>query len=86
MVLNRIRMGLSRLPALLTAMLAVISCSMVNAQTMTHSATQTVTAANSISCNANGIHADNSYWRSFDLCNPFNISSEVTITAIEFGN
>jgi len=35
--------------------------------TITQSSTQTITAANSVSCNAGGLHADNSYFRAFDL-------------------
>ena len=35
--------------------------------TITHSATQNITALNSVSCNAGGLHTDNSYIRVFDL-------------------
>jgi len=35
--------------------------------TITQSSTQTITALNSISCNGNGLHTDNSYFRAFDL-------------------
>lgn len=52
---------------------------------MTHSVSQTILAGNSISCNNNQGHADNSYWRSFNLCNPFSIDTEVTITEVQFG-
>ncbi len=35
--------------------------------TLTHSASQVITALNSVSCNAGGLHAENSYYRVFDL-------------------
>jgi uncharacterized repeat protein (TIGR01451 family) len=34
---------------------------------LTQSVSQAITAANSVSCNAGGLHADNSYYRAFDL-------------------
>ena len=35
--------------------------------TITHSLSQAITAGNSVSCNAGGLHTDNSYMRVFDL-------------------
>ncbi|MEO8197669.1 MAG: proprotein convertase P-domain-containing protein [Thermoanaerobaculia bacterium] len=34
---------------------------------LTQSTTQTITAGNSVSCNAGGLHTDNSYWRAFSI-------------------
>lgn len=34
---------------------------------LTQSTTQTITALNSVSCNAGGLHTDNSYWRAFSI-------------------
>ncbi|MEM7261309.1 MAG: hypothetical protein AAF488_04910, partial [Planctomycetota bacterium] len=39
----------------------------------------TITPLNSVSCNAAGLHADNSYWRSYDL------AAGINITGVEFG-
>lgn len=65
---------------------AVLASTGVHAQlVMTHSNSQVITPANAISCNAAGNHADNSYWRSFNLCSPFGIQDEMTITEIQFG-
>ncbi|MGE3163620.1 MAG: proprotein convertase P-domain-containing protein [Planctomycetota bacterium] len=52
---------------------------------LTHSASQAILPANSVSCNNAQGHADNSYWRTFNLCNPFNVDTEITITAVQFG-
>lgn len=35
--------------------------------TLTHSASQTITALNSVSCNNGGLHANNSYFRAYDM-------------------
>ena len=52
--------------------------------TITESTSQEIVEGNSISCN-NGIgHADNSYWRAFDM-NTFTGGQEYDITSIEFG-
>ena len=52
--------------------------------TITHSATQAITAFNSVSCNAGGLHAENSYYRTFDL-SFFGITDPFDITAVEIG-
>jgi hypothetical protein len=42
---------------------------------ITQSTTQTIVTGNSVSCNTAGIHADNSYYRAFDLAGSFSIST-----------
>jgi hypothetical protein len=43
-----------------------------------------------VSCNAGGLHADNSYFRSFDMINAFGVSDDITVecvtTAIDASN
>jgi len=51
---------------------------------LTHSLSQQITAANSVSCNASGIHDDNHYIRVFDLPT-FGISGGLNVTAIQVG-
>ncbi|MBT8379877.1 MAG: T9SS type A sorting domain-containing protein [Ignavibacteria bacterium] len=55
-----------------------------DAITITHSATQTITSGNSVSCNAGGLHTDNSYFRAFDL-NSFGITNDFNITEVSIG-
>ncbi len=50
--------------------------------TLTQSASQAITAGNSVSCNAGGLHADNSYFRAFDLSA---FASGFNVCAVEFG-
>ena len=52
--------------------------------TITHSATQNITALNSVSCNAGGLHTDNSYIRVFDLA-AFGLPNGLDVTDVEFG-
>ncbi|GAB4578791.1 MAG: hypothetical protein Fur0022_15280 [Anaerolineales bacterium] len=52
--------------------------------TITHSNTQNITALNSVSCNAGGLHADNSYVRSFTLAD-FGITDSFSVTEVSFG-
>ncbi|MBK8434865.1 MAG: hypothetical protein IPL28_27765 [Chloroflexi bacterium] len=52
-------------------------------QTITHSTSQTVVTG-SISCNAGGLHADNSYWRAFDLP-AFGINGAFAISSVDVG-
>ena len=52
--------------------------------TITQSNSQTITSANSVSCNANGLHADNHYLRVFDLPT-FGINDDFAITNVSFG-
>ena len=49
--------------------------------TLTQSASQAVTALNSVSCNAGGLHADNSYYRAFDLSG---FPGGFSVCAVEF--
>ncbi|MBT8383243.1 MAG: DUF4397 domain-containing protein [Ignavibacteria bacterium] len=55
-----------------------------DAITITHSATQTITTGNSVSCNAGGLHTDNSYFRAFDLPS-FGITNDFNITEVSIG-
>jgi hypothetical protein len=52
---------------------------------ITHSTSQSIISANSISCNAGGLHTDNSYMRVFDLVNDFSISGPIDVTSVDFG-
>ncbi len=51
---------------------------------LTHSASQTIMSANSVSCNAGGLHADNSYLRTFTLSD-FGIFGDLTVTSVDVG-
>ena len=52
--------------------------------TLTHSVTQAIVTGNSVSCNAGGLHTDNSYIRAFDLP-AFGITGGFSITQVEMG-
>ena len=47
--------------------------------TLTQSTTQSITSGNSVSCNAGGLHSDNSYYRSFPL------SADINVCEVQFG-
>lgn len=47
--------------------------------TLTQSTSQAITALNSVSCNASGLHSDNSYYRSFPL------SADINVCEVQFG-
>ena len=47
--------------------------------TLTQSSSQAITALNSVSCNAGGLHADNSYFRSFPL------AADINVCEVQFG-
>ena len=51
---------------------------------ITQSASQTITALNSGSCNNGGIHTDNSYWRAFNMAT-FTGSRQYNVTSVSFG-
>lgn len=51
----------------------------------TQSNSQTITSSNSVSCNAGGIHTDNSYFRVFDLSADFGVNESIDIESIDFG-
>ena len=50
--------------------------------TLTHSTSQTITALNSVSCNAGGSHTDNSYFRAFSLGS---FPNGFDVCALQFG-
>ncbi len=52
--------------------------------TITHSATQNITTGNSVSCNAGGLHTNNSYVRQFTLAD-FGITDPFDVTEVSFG-
>jgi hypothetical protein len=52
--------------------------------TITHSATQNIVSGNSVSCNAGGLHTNNSYIRAFDL-GAFGITTDFEIVQVEVG-
>jgi hypothetical protein len=54
------------------------------ATTITHSTSNTVISGNSVSCNAAGLHADNSYFRAFTLAD-FSITEDFNISMVEIG-
>jgi hypothetical protein len=51
---------------------------------ITHSVTQNVTPANSVTCNAGGIPTENSFFRDFDLAGDFGIAGDFDVTDVEF--
>ncbi|GAB4144779.1 MAG: hypothetical protein Fur0021_01620 [Candidatus Promineifilaceae bacterium] len=52
--------------------------------TITHSASQSIVQFNSVSCNAGGLHTDNSYLREFDL-DSFGLTNGLEVLEVEFG-
>ncbi|HRI56725.1 MAG TPA: hypothetical protein PK170_06480, partial [Anaerolineae bacterium] len=52
--------------------------------TITHSTSQSIVTNNSVSCNAGGLHTDNSYLRQFDL-NAFGITDTYNVTQVQIG-
>jgi hypothetical protein len=52
---------------------------------ITHSSSQSIINGNSVSCNAGGLHTNNSYMRVFDLVNDFSISGPINVTSVDFG-
>ena len=52
--------------------------------TITHSTSQSIIALNSVSCNAGGLHTNNSYMRVFDLA-AFGLPNGLDVTEVEFG-
>ncbi len=54
--------------------------------TLTHSFSQIINPNTSVSCNTNGIHHENSYYRVFDLYGShFNLNSDWSIQEVQFG-
>jgi len=56
----------------------------IDAITITHSVSQTIITGNSVSCNAGGLHTNNSYFRAFNLTN-FGITEDFNISMVEIG-
>ena len=54
------------------------------AVTITHSTSLDILTGNSVSCNAAGIHTDNSYFRAFTLAD-FGITEDFNVTMVEIG-
>lgn len=52
--------------------------------TITHSNSQAIAVGGSVSCNSNGFHTDNSYYRAFDLPS-FGITDAFEISSVDFG-
>ncbi len=52
--------------------------------TITHSTSQAITSLNSVSCNAGGIHVENSYYRAFTLSS-FGITNQFDIASVDIG-
>jgi hypothetical protein len=52
--------------------------------TITHSLSQSIISLNSVSCNAGGLHADNSYLRVFNLAD-FGITQDFAISNVQIG-
>lgn len=52
--------------------------------TVTHSASQAITQFNSVSCNAGGLHTDNSYFRAFALAD-FGITDGFDVCSVDVG-
>ncbi|HRI25439.1 MAG TPA: M36 family metallopeptidase, partial [Ferruginibacter sp.] len=52
--------------------------------TLTQSTSTAITQFNSVSCNAGGLHTDNSYWRAYNLAT-MGLPGPVTINTVTFG-
>ena len=52
--------------------------------TLAQTSSNTITAGNSVACNAGGIHTDNSYWRVYNLAS-YPLGSPFTINSVQFG-
>lgn len=52
---------------------------------ITHSLSQIVDSETSVSCNLNGIHYENSYYRVFDLEKEFKLNGDWLVQNVEFG-
>ncbi len=53
---------------------------------ITHSVSQIIDIGTSVSCNLNGIHYENSYYRVFDLVNkPFYLNGDFSVQAVQVG-
>jgi hypothetical protein len=52
---------------------------------LTHSAHQMIDLSTSVSCNHNGVHYTNSFYRVFDLKNFFNLNSDWSLQEVQIG-
>jgi hypothetical protein len=52
---------------------------------ITHSLSSEIEESTSVSCNQNGVHYENSYYRNFDLYNDFYINGEWIVENVEIG-
>ena len=52
--------------------------------TLSQTSSNTITAGNSVACNAGGVTTDNSYWRVYDL-NTYTLGAPFSINSIQFG-
>ena len=63
---------------------AVLTVQNPTSVTLTQSTAQSITTGNSVSCNMSGFHAENSYWRVFDL-STFGITTVFDVNEVQFG-
>lgn len=66
------------------AALTVFESTGIAPVTLTQSTSTAITQFNSVSCNAGGLHTDNSYWRSYNLAT-MGLPGPVTINNVTFG-
>lgn len=57
----------------------------INAVTITQNASATIISTNSVSCNAGGLHTNNSYFRRFNLDGAHGITTAFTVSQVDFG-
>jgi hypothetical protein len=55
-----------------------------NVTTLSHSTSTAVTGGHSVSCNSGGLHAENSYYRVFDLAS-FSVETDFEVTSMAVG-
>ena len=66
------------------ALLTVYNATGLASVALTQSTSTTIVTNNSVSCNAGGLHTDNSYWRAYNLA-PLALPSALTVTNVSFG-
>ncbi len=57
------------------------ACPATNGATMVPVATN-LPLGGAVSCNAGGLHADNSYYRAYDLCNNYSVSDNIDVKCV----
>jgi subtilisin-like proprotein convertase family protein len=65
-------------------LLSVVSGSPIIASNLSQSSSTAITSGNSVSCNAGGLHTDNSYWRVYNLAS-YPLAGPFTINKVVFG-